>query len=454
MTSRAFVEFWQTDLTRRCLLSYLAPRDLKTLRLTCLEFALDVGPELFAELGLEFNPNVFSRHGRMVALERVGGYVKTLSFRLPHSSTTFLSPLIAPDTLDEVNFLYEPHVVSPRPSSSSSVSSGSRYGDDEISDLLVKHYPPLFHAATNITAFTRAILALPNLKTVKISCPNQRPGQRYRKSVVDYALTSLRVALEQVNPPALETLVLDPIHPGALQHLRPLSSFGASPASTRVWRRIKRLTIQMDSFEYGRDLPSDHLKFLHTYLQTFVSLEHLDFTWLRGQGPCPLSLDAEPSTCRPASLECGNTCPKTAAVPSCKPIKFRHLKSMHVRNAILDASQAASFIVLHRKVLHEFSFDQCQLRSGTWDDALAPLSRLAGNEDWKRGHEEVTMDVPLVLSPEEKPQTDLVLLSQLWGDSQGKHRGLDTLKKLGVRTRELLPSYLHRLLRSARLGWR
>ncbi|RMD41052.1 hypothetical protein DV735_g4080, partial [Chaetothyriales sp. CBS 134920] len=418
MASKAFVDFWSTDLTRQCLFSYLAPCDLKVLRLTCQEFALDVAPELFAQLNLDFNPNMFTRHARMVALERIGRCVKTLSFRLAHSSTTFLPPLIAPDTLDEVTFLYEPHVVCGRPASSSSASSGSRYGDDEISDLLVKHYPPLFHAATNITSFARAILALPNLKTVKISCPNQSPGQRYRKSVVDYALASLRIALEQVNPPALENIVLDPIHPGALQHLRPLSSFGASPASTRVWRRIKRLTIQMDSFEYGRDMPSDHLKFLHTYLEIFVSLEHLDFTWLGGRGPCPLSLDSEPSTCRSRCLECSNTCPKTAAVPSCKAIKFRHLKSMHVRNATLDASQVASFIVLHRKVLHEFSFDECHLRSGTWDDALAPLNRLAGKQDKKEMQQEVTMDVTLVLRPEEKPTTDLVVVSQLWDDNQ------------------------------------
>ncbi|RMZ78366.1 hypothetical protein DV738_g3928, partial [Chaetothyriales sp. CBS 135597] len=432
MTSKALVNFWSTDLTRQCLLSYLAPCDLKVLRLTCLDFALDVAPELFVQLDLDFTPNIFSRHARMVALERIGRYVKTLSFRLEHSSTTFLPPLIAPDTLDEVTFLYEPHVVCGRPASSSSASSGSRYGDDEISDLLVKHYPPLFHAATNITAFARAILALPNLKAVKISCPNQSPGQRYRKSVVDYALASLRIALEQVNPPALESLTLDPIHPGALQHLRPLSSFGASPASTRVWRRIKRLTIRMDSFEYGRDMPSDHLKFLHTYLETFVSLEHLDFTWLGSRGPCPLSLDTEPSTCRPRCLECSNTCPKTAAVPSCKPIKFRHLKSMHVRNAILDASQVASFIVLHRKVLHEFSFDECRLRSGTWDDALSPLNHLARNKDRKRAQEEVIMDVPLVLSPDEKPATDLVVVSQLWDDNQGKPTRQDRLKKLAT----------------------
>ena len=452
MISAAFTRFWRTDLTRTGLLSFVPNEDLRALRLVCHELSLDVAPELFGELRLDFNVNTFSRQSRMMALERIGHHVKSLSFRLPHSSETFLPPLIAPETLEEINFLYEPHVVSSRPASSSSASSGSRYGDCEINDLLIKHYPPLFHAAANITAFTRAICALPAIRKLTVSCPNQPSGQRYRKTVVDYALASLRVAVEHANPSQLEELVLCPIHPGAIQNLRPFASFGASPASTRIWRRIKKLSIAMDSFGYGRDLPSDHLKVLHTYLRTFVALEHLHFTWLGEKGPCPLSLDAEPCTSRPTSLDCSNTCPKSGALPSCKPIKFRHLRSMHLSNATLDSSQAASFIMLHRKVLRDFNFDECHLRSGTWEMALAPLSRIAGNDDWK-GRQEEVMDVPLMLSPvEEKPQMDFVP-SRLWDDSHTRHRGLQTLKKMSLRTKEILPLHMRRLLRTAMVGW-
>ena len=452
MLSAAFVNFWRTDLTRTCFLSFVPQEDLKALRLVCHDFAQDAAPQLFAELTLRFNVNTFSRHARMIALERIGHYVRTLSFQFHHTADTFLPPLLVPETLEDVNFLYEPHIDRSRPTSSSSASSGSRYGDDEMNDLLVKHYPPLFHAATNITAFTQAISALPNVRRLNVGCSSQGSNHRYRKNVVDYALASLRIAVEQANPTLLESLVLDPIHPAAIQYLRPVASFGASPASTRVWRRIKNLSITMDSFEYGRDLPSDHLKILHTYLQNFVSLERLEFGWLGEKGPCPLSLDAEPCTSRPTSLDCSNACPRSAALPSCKPIKFRHLRFMHLSNATLDSTQAASFIILHRKVLHEFNFNGCHLRSGTWDDALAPLSRIAGNEDWKRPKEEV-MDVPLMLSPmEEKPRTDFVL-SNLWDDAQKTHKGLQTLKKMSLRTRELLPLHVRRLLRNARVGW-
>ena len=453
MTSASFNRFWQTDLTRNCFLSFLQHDELKALRLTCHEAALDIAPQLFAELVVHFNVNTFSRHSRMVALGRIGRHVRTFSFRLPHTARTFLPPLLVPETLEEINFVYEPHVVSSRPSSASSASSGSRYGDDEIDDLLIKHYPPIFHAATNINAFTRALCALPNLKTLKISCEQQSTTHSDRRSVVDYALSSLRVAVEQANPPMLENLVLEPVHATAIQYLRPFASFGASPCSTRVWRRIKRLNIAMESFKYGRDLPCDHLKMLHTYLQDFTSLEHLDFTWLGDNGPCPLSLHAEPCTSRPTSLDCSNACPKSAARSSCKPIKLRRLRSMHLRNARLDATQAASFIMLHRKVLREFNFDECHLRSGTWDEALAPLSRIAGNDDWKEKRVEEVLEVPLIFSSvEEKPRVELVV-SKMWNENDSSHRGLQTLKNIGLRTREILPLHVRRLLRSARLGW-
>ena len=71
---------------------------------------------------------------------------------------------------------------------------------------------------------------------------------------------------------------------------------------------------------------------------------------------------------------------------------------MEVENATLDASQVSSFITAHRRSITEFNFEDSNLRSGTWDEALAPLTRISGNERWKKKSEEV-MDVPLVLSP-------------------------------------------------------
>ncbi|ETN46799.1 uncharacterized protein HMPREF1541_00988 [Cyphellophora europaea CBS 101466] len=452
MTSDAFVRFWRTDLTRECFLSFAGQDELKNLRFTCRELGQNVAPKLFRHLTIHFSANTFSRHSRMVALERMGHHVKKLAFVMPHSHTTFLPPLMTPDTLEELTFIYEPHTSNSRPVSASSTSSGSKYGSWEIDDLLIKHYPPVFHAATNIPAFVRAFSALTSLRKLEIQCPGQDHGQRYRRDAVDFALISLRVAVEQANPCALDTLVLNPIHPGAAFSLRPQASYGSSPSSTRVWRRIKTMKIGMDSFTFGLHLPSDHLKILHTYLQAFPAMEHFDFEWLGDQGPCPLSLDAEPCTSRPSSLDSVNACPNSCTLPSCKPIRYRRLRTMHLRNATLDAEQAATFVKLHRKVLHEFNFDECSLRSGTWDEALAPLSRIAGNDKGKKQREEV-MDVPLVLSPiEDKAEVECVL-TKLWDDEHAApSRGLQTLRKFGQRTKKMLPAHVKRLLQTARLG--
>jgi hypothetical protein len=452
MPSTNFLNFWETDLTRQCLLSHIKHDDLKALRLVCQDFAFDVAPVLFATIDLHFTANSFGRQARLLALERIGHHVKTFNFIMLHTADTFLPPLIAPDTVEEINFVYEPRPFDSRPASASSSSSSSKYGSWEMSDLLIKHYPPLFHAASNIQAFARAMAAIPDLRELRISCPGQASGQRYRRDIVDYALISLRVAVEQANPCSLHTLILDEVHPAAVLYLRPQVSYGASPASTRVWRRVKKLDIAMNSFAYGRDTPSDHLKALHTYLQSFAALEHLNFRWLGSKGPCPLSLDAEPCTSRPASLDCAQACPKSCALPSCRPIKFRYLRTMRLANATLDSSQAAAFISLHRKVLHEFEFDECHLRSGTWDDALAPLSRITGNNGWKKGQEEV-MDVPLVLSAVQERDVVERVHSKLWDDPTLRRKGYEALKKMSLRTKDMIPGHFRRLLRGARVGW-
>ncbi|KAJ4523499.1 hypothetical protein HRR83_000145 [Exophiala dermatitidis] len=415
-------------------------------------------PSTFAGVLLCGNASIISfpppRRARMAALDRVGGYVRTLAFVMPHHSDTFLPPLLVPGTLEEVNFNYEPHLVNSRPTSSSSSSSfsSSKYGSSEMNDLLVKQYPPLFHAATDIDTFIRAVSAMSNLRHLHVSCPGQPAGQRYRKDIVDYAIISLRLAVENANLSKLETLTLAPVHPAAILYLRSHLSIGTTPASSRVWRRIKTLNIEMEGFEYGRDKPSDHLKILHSYLQTLPSLERLKFQWIGTKGPFPLALHLEPCASQPNVLDCPNACPKTSTKSPLRPLKFRRLKCMELRNATLDASQASDFIMSHWKVLHEFQFEQCHLRSGTWDDALAPLTRIVGNESWKQKQEEV-MDVPIMLSSNEEKKTTDCVEERLWDDIFTRHKSFQTLRKVGMRTKEVLPERVKRLLRSARLGW-
>ena len=209
----------------------------------------------------------------------------------------------------------------------------------------------------------------------------------------------------------------------------------------------------MDSFEFDRNAPADHLKILHTYLEAFPLVEEIDFEWLGQRGPCPLSLDAEPCIRRPLSLDSLNAGSETTVHQSCKPLRFRKLRRMHVQNATLDASQAAAFVKTHRKVLHEFNFDDCHLRSGTWDDALAPLSRMnRSTTQSKPVHVEV-VEVPLMLSPvQEKAEVECIL-TNMWTDPQTRSRGHQTLRKIGLRTRAMVPVHVKRLLKTARLGF-
>jgi hypothetical protein len=457
MTNQAFARFWNNDLTRSCLLSFLQPEDLKCLRLVQSNVAAEVAPVLFRALNVRFTATSFTRHARLAALDRIGPHIKTFRFIVEHKADTFLPPLIAADALKEVKFVYEPQTVNSRPSSSSSSASGSKYGSWKLSDLLIKHYPPLFHAATNVPAFINVIAAMPNVCELSISCPGQINGPTNHRSIVDYALISLRMAVEQVNLRALETLTLDHLHSGAILYLRPQNSYGSNPASTRVWRRIRKLNITMQSPTSGTEPSTDHVKILHTYLQNFTALNHFNFRWTDGKGPCPVSLHAEPCASRPVSRDCTKACPTSCTVPPYKPLRFRELRTMRLENASMDASQAASFIMMHRKVLHEFQFDECHLRSGTWDDALAPLSRITGNKNWRQPRQpEEVMDVPLVFVQQEVRPSGECVRSQLWDDQIIKTRGLEALRKVSMRTKGILPGHIKRswrLLRSASFAW-
>lgn len=470
--STAFARFWQTDLTREAFLDQVTQDELCSLRLVCHELANDVALRLFKTVKVCFDIGTFSHRSCLLALDRVGYHIKHLQFYLPQSASAFLPPLIDPETLDEVQFQYEPEDIhASRPSSScSEISLHCKYGSWEINDLLVRQYPPLFHAATNITSFTRALSAMPMLRHVTIAGSEQSASLRGGRSIADYVLVSLRLAIEAANPAFLDKLDLDQISPSAIFYLRPHQGIGTSPASTRVWHRIKHLNITMDgsSCPIDDESTTDQLKILHTYLQSFRCLEHLSFTWLKQAGPCPLSLDTEPSTSRPSSLDS-----VTSTLPPCRPLRFRRLKSLKLENAVLDASQASRLITLHRKSIRDIDFSSCTLRSGTWDDALAPLESMASNSDWRSesslssyasmsscGGE--VMEVPIKYSPvEEIPNPMDCITEPLWDQSdKDVMRAIDKVAKdvfrlrhgvLGRGRRHVVACGIRSLLRGMRL---
>lgn len=449
MSSKPFLQFWWTDKTRDTFLSFVPKGDLASLRLACHDFSVRAAPALFKETEITFRASIFTKPMRMAALGRIGHHIRTLKFNIPHGSETFLPPLLDPVTGEECCFFYEPYTKSTRdPATRLSVPT---YGSWETTDMLVKQYPPLFHAAANVPSFIRFFSNIPNLKHLKISTPHQEPNQRYRRGIVDYALISLRIAVERCRLTSLDTLSLLSIHPGAVLYLNPLMGFGATPASLKRWKQIRKMTIHMNTVNLGS--PTDHLKLLHSYLGLFSnSVKTFKFRWLGPKGPCPLSLGTE--TCLQVSS------PTTACPQTChrglRSLQFSRLRVMEVENTMLDASQISSFITSHRRTLRDFNFEDTHLRNGTWDEALSPLTSISGSESWKDKTEEV-MDVPLMFSPVDFEQEQL---SKVWNDhirtrsSKPLH---GALQKAGAKGRELLfgtEEHMRKFLRTSVFSWR
>jgi hypothetical protein len=227
-----FAKLWGLDWTRDRLMTLLDKGGLQNARLVCPKFNAPAAQYLFSDIQISFRSSTFTKHASIAALERIGGHIQILTFKLSHTKETFLPLLLNPATGKELTFVYKPQVhLSCSPSK-------PKYGSWEITNLLVRQYPPLFHAATNMSSFLRAFTCMPNPRHVKVICNGQSNDQQYRRSIVDYGLISLRVALEQAPLQKLEALSLLPIHPDSLLYLRPVMGFGMSPVSRKRWTQI------------------------------------------------------------------------------------------------------------------------------------------------------------------------------------------------------------------------
>lgn len=387
----ALVHLWKTQASLAKLVRYLTQDDLKVCRLACRDLAVILAPLLFADTTIVFRSGTLTRPSRLAVLGRIGTHIHTLTFKMSHTPETFLPPVINSTTGKEQNFVY-------MPPSREMAPKIPRYGTWEMTDLLVKQYPPLFHAATDVHAFVRALSSMPNLQHLRINCEGQPPSHRYRRSIVDYALISLRMAVEQAPLSRLDRLSLISIHPAAVLYLQPTMGFGASPASRRRWHQIRHLTILMTSFSYQVG-PTDHLKLLHAYLQSFPTLRVLRFHWQGHKGLSPISLATEPWLQRRYNKRAA-VCGIPKARVSLRPLRLHTLQEMELVNVTIDASQIASFILDHRHSLREFNLQDIALRTGSWDEALAPLTQLSGSDHWKEAQKhESAFNVPIVLSP-------------------------------------------------------
>ncbi|KAG0646189.1 hypothetical protein D0Z07_8305 [Hyphodiscus hymeniophilus] len=382
--SPIFLRLWRDEGIRSTLVANLDTATISALRLTSTESCNITTQTLFKRTRLTFTPSSLTRPSRLEALARIGHHIEHLTFSMPHSASTFLPPLLNPQTGREVNFLYTPHT------STASVVQRPKYGTPELCDVLTQQFPPIFHAATNVPAFINALSQLPNLRHLTISCPGQDAAQRYRRDAVDYALISLRIAIERAPLLRLEKLSLSHMHPAGLVYLRYMPGFGCTPSAGRRWKQIKKLYITMDSWDFqGPRQGLDHLKILDDYIRTFSSsLEKVSFGWNGRKGPCPFTLFTDPLFAPPrkmAKLFAEVTSPMSPlpAPPARPAMSFPNLRFMQVRNATMSSEQVADFVLEHRHTVREFDFENVSLiNGGTWEGALAPLTRISGNDEW------------------------------------------------------------------------
>ena len=395
--SSTFLKFWLEDKCRETFLSHVPKNDLASLRLACHDFSVRAAPALFNDLSITFKTSTFTKPARLAALDRLGFYVKTLRFNLPHTTNTFLSPLVDPETGEELSFTYTPQAEVPTP-------QRPKYGDIGTTEILTRQWPTLFHAATNVPAFIRAFSAFINLSHLKISCPGYDQAQRFRRSIVDFALISLRIAVERNNLNALDTLTLSPIHPGGILYLAPLLGHGATPRSAARWSRVQKLTIHANTMPFSRVRGEpEYLRLLQTYLRNFQhNLRIFKFRWVGGKAQLPIqqSILPVPSTGNhPASDQ------SDAVSPLCprkrrgmQPLQFGKLQRAEFENVKATAAEINAFVETHKHTLAELNFEDIELAGGTWNDALAPLAKIS-----KTHRSEDMAEIPIMLSPTSFP---------------------------------------------------
>ncbi|KHN99399.1 uncharacterized protein MAM_03097 [Metarhizium album ARSEF 1941] len=342
-----------------------------------------VTKDLFTRVTVTFTPATFTKPARVAALNRIGHHVEHLTFQMAHSKATFLPPLVHPLTGHEVCFLYTPHT------SLGSALTRRKYANTELGDILTQQYPPLFHAATNVPSFIRAFHSLPNMRHLTVRCPGQDPRERYRRDVVDYALISLRIAVERAPLDKFNKLSLSSLHPSAFNYLRHTQGFGSVPSAGKRWRQVKKLSISVESWDFYGPCPGlDHLKIMDDYVRFFApSLDKFSFSWIGARGPCPVALSSDPLFAPPRSSkklfhEVTSPMSPLPARPPRVPVRFPGLRHLQIRNVAMNAPQLSDLIRTHSATVKGFDFENVMLtNNGNWEDALAPLGR---DDCWKR----------------------------------------------------------------------
>ena len=435
--SSTFLKFWLEDKCRDTFLTFLPKKDLANLRLACHDSSVRAAPALFSDLSITFKSSTFTKPARLAALDRLGFYVKTLNFNVPHSTETVLPPLIEPDTGEELSFTYTPQIEG------SSVQR-PKYGDLGTTEILTRQWPTLFHAATNVPAFIRAFSAFVNLAHLRISCPGYDSSTANQPTIVDYALISVRIAVERTCLNGLEGLTLSPIHPGGLLYLSPVLGYGATPRSASRWKRIKSLTVSMHRPPHQSSTSeSDQFKLLQTYIRNFQSnITTLKFSWIGAKGPIPMKrprvrearTDGHPAAAYQVQQDALSR--KPMANPS---LHFPKLQLAELENCQVSAGGIRRFAEAHKQTLTELNLEDIKLTSGSWNEALAPLVHL----NTRPRPSADLADIPIMLSPTTLPRS-MKRVEAAQEDSSG-HKSMRFSRWLSTRSKGRAPSTAQRM---------
>ncbi|KAL7897611.1 hypothetical protein HDV63DRAFT_367722 [Trichoderma sp. SZMC 28014] len=378
-TEQLFIATLRSDHIKDTLFTYLSIADICAVRKVSSACCNLVTKRLFTRIHVTFTPNTFTRPSRIAALGRIGHHIEHLTFYFAHSDATFLPPLIHPKTGEEITFLYKPLTTM-----GSALTRRPKYANTELGEILTQQYPPLFHAATNVPSFIYAMGYIPNMRHLTIRCPGQDPRERYRRDIVDYALISLRIAVERTPMLKLNKLSLSSLHPAAFNCLKFINGIGSLPSANRRWQQIKKLHITVESWDfYGRSPGLDHLKVLDDYIRCFSQrLEKFTFAWVGAtKGPCPIALSAD-ELFAPTRInkklfhEITSPMSPLPERPLRSPMYFPKLRYLQIRNAAMNSPQLNSLVASHQKTVKQFGFENVVLtNNGSWEEALESVTK-------------------------------------------------------------------------------
>ncbi|KAI5797398.1 hypothetical protein DFH27DRAFT_612102 [Peziza echinospora] len=346
---------------RKKVFSHLFSRDFRTLRLVSPKLRKLSNKATFSSIVIRFHVSTFNKH-RLAILEGIGHHVRELNFIFSHTERTHMYPVLDPNTRKQISVTFDP-------STNRETNKGSVFGDRQLDDLALQNYGIIIFAAIDHAAFTQAIKSMKKLVSIRISCPGYPMGQPGQRSIVDYALWSLRIALERARPEGLRKLILSPVHLSGIQYLLP-GTFPAeeSVESKEVWNSISSLTMDLSSWRQlatsGDDLVyATNLGFLHQFLEHSKNIKQFEFSWMGGgKSVCPLTLDTLLYT------EASGI-----SAPSHRPLTFPRLASVKIRNIAVESRLLKAFLERHREHVREWDLLDMTFTDGNVMDALGPV---------------------------------------------------------------------------------